>query len=81
MLSGIKKKTKRKPSSVYSLYVGTDGDLTVCMCHTLHLSCHKHSHNSLTGRDKQLTPSIKGLVIVGENTIKYLHTGLEIENV
>lgn len=49
------------------------------MCHTLHLSCHKHSHNSLARRDKQLTPSIKGLVIVGENTIKYYHIELGIE--
>lgn len=63
------------------LYVGANGDFTFCMRHTLHLSCHKHSHNSLTRRDKQLTPSIKGLVIVGENKIKYLHIGLGIENV
>lgn len=42
---------------------------SVCMCHTLHLSCHKHSHHSLAGRDRQLTPSVKGLVIVGKTQL------------
>lgn len=70
---------KKKPS--LCLYAGANGEFTVCMCHTLHLSCHKYSPNSLACKDKQLTSGIKGLVIVGENTLKYQHLELGIEDV
>lgn len=44
--------------------------------------CHATSILTIVWRaDKQLTPSIKGRVTVGENTIKYSHLGLDIKNV